>query len=249
MEKSKSFLAVESLMDLSKKASMAKKREYEENENFCFYRNFVKLSWYSRLNIINMPEKDEKMLERIKTLCLEPTSPKYMSLSLEDCYEGIEEDMISVGFKVIKPQKGMLYSLENAPEYENDSNIVRITRKKLAGWVAACEEGFGKSGTTDEHEIFVNDRNCRYYGYMLNGEIVSTAILNICGKNGGIHEVATPKEFRNKGYATALIKYIINEAKAEGCEILSLQASVYGEPVYKSLGFEEVSHIINYSIE
>ena len=31
---------------------------------------------------------------------------------------------------------------ENAPEYENDSNIVRVTRKKLAGWVAACEEGF-----------------------------------------------------------------------------------------------------------
>ena len=66
MERTPSFLAFESLLDLSKKASIKKNREYEENDKFCFYRNFTSLSWYSRLNINSLPERDEKILERIR---------------------------------------------------------------------------------------------------------------------------------------------------------------------------------------
>ena len=85
-------------------------------------------------------------------------------------------------------------------------------------------------------------------GYRENGKLVATALLNVCGTNGGIHEVATVNEYRNKGYATALIKHIIKESKKLGCDILSLQASVFGEPVYKKLGFNVVSSILNYKL-
>lgn len=248
MEKTPSFLAFESLIDLSKKASITKNREYEENEYFCFYRNFTYLSWYSRLNINKMPSKDEKMLERIKTLCAEPASPKYLSLAKEDVYKGFDDDLKKAGFTVVKPQKGMLYDLKDAPDYEENSNIVLITKKTLPEWISACENGFGKSNTAPAFNLFIHDKNCYFYGYKENGKIVATALLNVCGTNGGIHEVTTLTEYRNKGYATALIKHIINESKKLGCDILSLQASVFGEPVYKKLGFNVVSSILNYKL-
>ena len=248
MEKTPSFLAFESLIDLSKKASIIKNREYEENEYFCFYRNFTYLSWYSRLNIYKMPFKDEKMLERIKKLCSEPASPKYLSLAEEDVYKGFDDDLKKAGFTVVKPQKGMLYDLKDAPDYETDKNIELITKKTLPEWITACENGFGKSNTSPAFNLFINDKNCYFYGYRENGKLVATALLNVCGTNGGIHEVATVNEYRNKGYATALIKHIIKESKKLGCDILSLQASVFGEPVYKKLGFNVVSSILNYKL-
>lgn len=248
MEKTPSFLAVESLIDLCKKASVYKNREYEENEYFYFYRNFTHPSWYSRLNVNTMPKKDEKMLDRIKTLCAEPASPKYLSFAKEDVYKDFEKDIKNLGFKLAKPQKGMIYDLKDAPDYEENSNIVRITKKMLPEWITTCENGFGKSNTAPDFNLFITDKNCHFYGYKENGKIVATALLNVTGKNGGIHEVTTLTEYRNKGYATALVKHIINESKKLGCDMLSLQASVYGEPVYKKLGFNVVSSILNYKL-
>ena len=104
------------------------------------------------------------------------------------------------------------------------------------------------ANTSPAFNLFINAKNCYFYGYRENGKLVATALLNVCGTNGGIHEVATVNEYRNKGYATALIKHIIKESKKLGCDILSLQASVFGEPVYKKLGFNVVSSILNYKL-
>ena len=60
--------------------------------------------------------------------------------------------------------------------------------------------------------------------------------------------MATLPEYRNRGYATALIERIISDAEEMQLDILSLQASVFGEPVYKRIGFDIVSHIKNYSV-
>lgn len=248
MEKTPSYLAVESLMDLCKKAGIAKGREFMESESYCFYRNFSKLSWYSRVNINSMPQKNERMLAHIKELCTEENSPKYLSLAKEDMYEGFETDLDRMDFVFVKPQKGMLYDLKTAPVYDEDDNIVEVTEENLADWIDTCEKGFNKSGTSEDFNLFFKDKNCHFYGYVKDGRIVTTALLNVCGRNGGIHEVTTLEEYRGRGFAPALVKHIINEAKKHGCDMLSLQASVYGEPVYKKLGFNIVSSIMNYRI-
>lgn len=248
MKKTPSYLAFESLIDLSRKACIAKGREYEENDNYFFCRSFTDLSWYSRVNVNSMPVKDDDMLDKFVKLCSEPDSPKYLSLAKEDMYEGFEEDFAKAGFVLVKPQKGMLYDLASAPEYEADSHIITVTEENIDQWIDACEKGFQKSGTAPAFNIFLKDRDCHFYGYVHEGKIVSTALLNVCENNGGIHEVGTINEYRRNGCASALIKHIINEAPKLGCKMLSLQASVFGEPVYKKLGFEIVSHIVNYKL-
>ena len=140
----------------------------------------------------------------------------------------------------------MILDLEGSKEYDKNDSIVRIDKKRLPEWVDTCERGFNKSVNCPIFDILINDKNCMFFGYIADGRIVSTALLNICGANGGIHEVATLESHRNRGCATELIKHIINEGKKSGCEILTLQASVYGEPVYKKLGFKPVSQIYNY---
>ncbi len=248
MKKTPSYLAFESLIDLSRKASIAKEREYEENENYFYCRSFTDLSWYSRVNINSMPVKNDEMLDKIVKLCGEADSPKYLSLAKEDMYEGFEEDFEKAGFVSVKPQKGMLYDLASAPVYETDSHVVTVTEENIDQWIDTCEKGFQKSGSAPAFTIFIKDRDCHFYGYVYDGKIVSTALLNVCGENGGIHEVATLNEYRGKGFAPALIKHIINEAPEFGCKLLSLQASVFGEPVYKKLNFKIVSRIINYKL-
>ncbi len=246
MNKTPSYLAFESLIDLSRKAAIAKNREYDENENYFFCRSFTDLSWYSRVNINSMPVKDEEMLKKIVELCSEPDSPKYLSLAKEDMYEGFEDDLFKAGFVIAKPQKGMLYDLFKAPEYKPEPNVISVPEENIDEWIAACEGSFKKSGTAPAFKIFAKDKDCHFYGYMKDGKMVSCALLNVTNVNGGIHEVGTYEEYRGNGYASALIKTIIREAPGFGCNILSLQASVFGEPVYKRLGFEIVSEIANY---
>ncbi len=246
MERTKAYIAIEGLMDLSKKASKACHREYEENDCYCFGRNFTSLSWYSRLSVNRMPSKDENTLSLIKEICSETDSPKYLTLSDVCMYENFEVDFENIGFKLVKRQKGMLYDLSNAPKYDECKNIIDITPENIDQWIETCLKGFQKQVTTPEFEIFMNDKDCHFYGYEHNGKIVSTAFLNVCGENGSIHEVTTLEEYRKKGAASELIKHIINKSQIYGCKTLSLQASVFGEPVYKKLGFEEVSSIGNY---
>ena len=80
----------------------------------------------------------------------------------------------------------------------------------------------------------------------LNKSLVQYKSIEETLQNTLVMAQSTAEDVKNVAKQQA--EQIINEAKAEDCDILSLQASVYGEPVYKSLGFEEVSHIINYSI-
>lgn len=82
-----------------------------------------------------------------------------------------------------------------------------------------------------------------------NKVIVSTAFLLIIekpanlswptGKTGLFLNVLTYPEYRKKGYATSIMKILIEEAKKQGVSYLELSASESGKPLYKKLGFLE----------
>ena len=79
------------------------------------------------------------------------------------------------------------------------------------------------------------------------GTIVSTSILSIFskapnrslpnGKYGEIYGVYTVPSERCKGYATLLIKELINITNKNDLSFVELEASVDGVPVYSKCGF------------
>lgn len=64
------------------------------------------------------------------------------------------------------------------------------------------------------------------------------------GKTGMMLNVLTYPEFRRKGYATQVLKLLIDKAKEKNLSFIELSASELGKPLYKKLGFRiiEASH-------
>lgn len=73
---------------------------------------------------------------------------------------------------------------------------------------------------------------------------VSCALASITGTTAGIYNVATPPEFRRRGYGAAVTWAAIEEAARRGCDHSILQASDMGAPVYRAMGFVDVGRYV-----
>ena len=258
IKKSDTFLALESLTDLSEKCSKVLGRSYGYDGHIAWNDAFEYLCWYGRVNIYDLKDRDycrdNAVIEKLKVMCSDPAAPKMLTLHDEDVYEGFNEDLEAAGFVMVKPQKGMLYDLnkirpeeDEQPDSEAEKHIIEVGPEDIDEFNVVTETAFEAKGKQEASKILNEYNDCHFYAYKDDGKIKATAILNICTpQNGGVHEVGTLQEYRNKGYATALMRHIIKESRKYGLDVISLQASVYGEPVYRRLGFEVVGNIRNY---
>ena len=78
-----------------------------------------------------------------------------------------------------------------------------------------------------------------FYVGALDGTPAAVTLLLVTGKVGGIYAVATLPDFRRRGLSRALLLRAIGEARAAGCERISLQvyAGSDAERLYLGLGF------------
>ncbi len=63
---------------------------------------------------------------------------------------------------------------------------------------------------------------------------------NVTGKCGRIVNIYTKPEYRQKGIATALLKYLIDKLRAAGMEKIYLRTTKIGRSVYEKIGFSEM---------
>ena len=114
--------------------------------------------------------------------------------------------------------------------------------------IAAAGTGFAQPVAamvkTVEQDIGLQPANGlrRYVGY-LGGVPVAASGLVLHAGVAGIFAVATLPHARGKGIGGAMTRIPLLDARAEGYEVGTLQASEMGYPVYKRLGFETVCGI------
>jgi N-acetylglutamate synthase len=72
------------------------------------------------------------------------------------------------------------------------------------------------------------------------GRDVTTAVSYVVDGDVGIFNVATPSEYRGRGYGAAITGHAVREGFATGADLAYLQSSAIGESVYRRLGFREV---------
>ena len=140
----------------------------------------------------------------------------------------------------------MNFDLKNEIDKTIDPNIVLIGSHKIEEWSNTVSIAFGKPEELTVFKALSNSGKCKIYAYMDDEKIVGTSLLYTKNGNAGIHEVSVLKEYRGKNIGKKLINRILQDAKKEGSKIASLQASALGEPLYKSIGFEEVSLVSTY---
>jgi GNAT superfamily N-acetyltransferase len=69
----------------------------------------------------------------------------------------------------------------------------------------------------------------------------SAAMLHFSHGIAGVYWVGTAPDARGKGHASAVMRHVTNTAVDHGAAVVVLQATPFGEPVYRKLGYREVT--------
>jgi ribosomal protein S18 acetylase RimI-like enzyme len=69
----------------------------------------------------------------------------------------------------------------------------------------------------------------------------AAAMLHFSHGIAGVYWVGTIPDARGKGHASAVTRHVTNGAFDAGARAVVLQATPFGEPVYRKLGYEEVT--------
>jgi ribosomal protein S18 acetylase RimI-like enzyme len=88
--------------------------------------------------------------------------------------------------------------------------------------------------------------HCYYSIVYYDDKPASGAMLLYSHALAGIYWVGTTKEARGRGLAAACVSAVVNEAMSRGISHVVLQASKFGEPVYRRLGFCEITRYLQY---
>ena len=88
-------------------------------------------------------------------------------------------------------------------------------------------------------EVLLSEGTRVYVGEC-SGLPVTTGVGVRLGKAAGIYNIATPPEYRGRGYGAAVTARAVADAFASGADWAYLQSSAAGYDIYRSLGFETV---------
>jgi ribosomal protein S18 acetylase RimI-like enzyme len=89
----------------------------------------------------------------------------------------------------------------------------------------------------------------RFFGVVVDGEVVSYTDLYQDGLEAQIEDVGTVPEHRGRGYATAVVLAAIAEARRAGAEFVFLCADKNDWPkeLYRRLGFDELGYYVKFA--
>jgi ribosomal protein S18 acetylase RimI-like enzyme len=202
--------------------------------------------------------------ERIDALLLEirsGTVPSDWFVSPGWTPENIADILLAKGFrrasKPGEPHPGMALELGNAlrwPEPNPDLAVRTVqSMPDFALWCGIVNGAlFGHSMLSPESysQWFLRNVYTMYLAYEAGEPIAAAATMPMGGGHATIEFVATRKEYRRKGAATALCVRAMSDLMCDGVRVVTLRASHEGFPVYQRLGFRPCCPIaeLNYPV-
>jgi ribosomal protein S18 acetylase RimI-like enzyme len=88
----------------------------------------------------------------------------------------------------------------------------------------------------------------RFFAVVLDGQVVSYSDLYQDGADAQVEDVGTLQEYRERGYASAVVLAAIAAAREEGAEFVFLVADLEDWPkeLYRRLGFDELGYFVKF---
>jgi GNAT superfamily N-acetyltransferase len=163
------------------------------------------------------------------------------------CAEGLR----AAGFREVARMPGMC--LRPIPDRSKPHPELRIrpveTPADLVHFQATAFAGFGLPAAAGSQYLTEELRarpNVRLYVGTLGDRPVCTSALVATDAVAGIYWVATLEAYRGRGLGEAITWAAIEGGRAAGCDVVSLQASESGRPVYERMGFETPLHYVHF---
>lgn len=160
-----------------------------------------------------------------------------------DCSPQFEKLLVQNGFVEDEIEVPMILNHKISFINNTEMRIERVTRERILDFnsvlesIGGCTEmrEFLQSLVPEFYEL---DDYQLYVGYV--GSIaVCTGILCISEFDvGGIYYIATRPEYRRKGLATCILRFLLSNSS---CKKFVLMASEAGIPVYEKIGFERLA--------
>ena len=150
-----------------------------------------------------------------------------------------------LGFSIEEPTPGMVMRPGELQVPDSELDILQIkTADGLAQALAVAATGFEIPGEllSALYLLEVAElEGIEYYLARLEDKDVCTAIGYTVDDTVGIFNVATPPEFRRRGYGSIITAHAAQAGFDAGADFAYLQSSAMGESVYRRLGFRHVS--------
>ena len=89
-------------------------------------------------------------------------------------------------------------------------------------------------------DSFAADPDVQLFTTWLDARPVGTSLALRTGGTAGVYAVGTSPDARRRGVGTAATWAAVGAARAWGCDMIVLQASEMGFPIYEAMGFETI---------
>ena len=166
----------------------------------------------------------------------------------------VDEDLIEacegLGLANIMNEPGMVLESPSPDiEFEDDVVISVVTDSRIASdFSAVVSGGFKTLGLKPDFMLrllALPERWMQPHLYAvvayLEGRPASSAMLLLSHGIAGIYLVSTVEWARGRGLAELCTRVVGNEGFRRGARFLTLQASTMGEPIYRRMGYREIT--------
>jgi len=159
----------------------------------------------------------------------------------------LARELDAAGFEVSFEQTLMAMSLASW----NPSAVAGIevelqeVEHDTSDWADVASRSFGYTVPTAVTDKLIEDTGVSLMIARKAGQPVGTGLVYAHGETAGLHMVGVLPEARRKGIARKIMLRLLDDARARGFPLATLQASPMGEGLYRELGFEPQGRILN----
>ncbi len=164
------------------------------------------------------------------------------SVQLRSGFERTRQAALELGLTHAERIPGMVVRASELVEARAELDIGLITDDEVEATTEVLATSFDAPIELFERfmEVVRQMEEAHWYVGRAEGAVVSTAVANTFDGATGIFNVATPSEFRGRGYGSALTARAVSDGFQAGSEFAFLQSSPIGHGVYRRLGFRDV---------
>lgn len=135
-----------------------------------------------------------------------------------------------------------------APTLASDARLVQVGGNEVEGFVQVSAAAYESLGMAAKVTRVVFAEPARFLvphwhlRVVMEGERACAAAMLLFSHGiAGIYWVGTAPDARGRGYGEAVTRAISRDAFERGAQAVVLQASAYGEPIYRRIGFRELT--------